>query len=80
MMIANMEDLHGELSVLLFQSDDFQEQSALFVDDCIVHVKASSRSRMSVFRSIVKRSNVLVMNNGLKIFILMWRYRKIFLI
>ena len=43
MMIANMEDLHGELSVLLFQSDDFQEQSALFVDDCIVRVQGRVR-------------------------------------
>lgn len=43
MMIATMEDLHGEISVLLFQSDNFEEHSKIFVDDNIVKVQGRVR-------------------------------------
>ena len=38
-MLATCEDLHGSFSVLLFQSDQFQDLAPLFEDDNIVTIK-----------------------------------------
>ncbi len=43
MLIAKLEDLHGDLSVLLFQSEQFEEQAPIFVDDNIVKVQGRVR-------------------------------------
>ena len=45
MVIAQLDDLSGTLSVLLFEEEGFQKKAESFVDDCVVKVTGRCRKK-----------------------------------